>query len=235
MAVFKTKFLFLLVAWTLVSTANSFVAVHAADSRPPALAVVGDSLSAGYGMFADESWVALLEQRLADIGRPHRVINASISGETTQGGLTRLPRLLERHAPAILVIQLGGNDGLRGIDVATMEHNLARMIELGQAAGSEVILTGIRIPRNYADAYNEAFEAVYPALAARYDVPLVDFLLEGVALEPSLMQADGIHPNVEAQPRLLENMWPAVEEALARSRGQAAGELAASDVRRQTP
>ncbi len=233
MAVFKSKFLFILVAWALLACSTAFVAVHAADSQPPTLAVVGDSLSAGYGMFVDEGWVALLEARLDNIGRPHRVINASISGETSSGGLARLPRLLERHAPAILIIQLGGNDGLRGIDVPTLERNLARMIELGQSAGSAVILTGIRIPRNYNDAYYEAFEAVYPTLAERYDVPMVEFLLEGVALEPTLMQADGIHPNAAAQPRLLENMWPALEQALARSTPHA-DELAAAGPGGQT-
>ncbi|TVQ45978.1 MAG: arylesterase [Gammaproteobacteria bacterium] len=232
--VFKSKFLFFLVIWTLLAASSAFVAVRAADSPPPTLAVVGDSLSAAYGMFADEGWVALLEARLDDIGHPHRVINASISGETTSGGLARLPRLLERHAPAILIIQLGGNDGLRGIDIPTLEGNLARMIELGQSAGSAVILTGIRIPRNYNDTYYEAFEAVYPTLAERYDVPMVEFLLEGVALDPALMQADGIHPTAAAQPRLLENMWPALEQALALS-GARADELAASGPGGQTP
>ena len=216
MTVFKSRFLVLLVALGAVAIATAFAPARAADSSPPTLLVVGDSLSAGYGLFLEEGWVALLETRLAETGRPHRIVNASISGETSSGGLARLPRALARHQPAILIVQLGGNDGLRGIDIGTLRDNLARMIELGQGAGSEVILTGIKIPRNYRDEYYEAFEAVYQELAGRYDVPLVDFLLEGVALDPALMQSDGIHPNAAAQPRLLDNVWPAVEEALAR-------------------
>jgi acyl-CoA thioesterase I len=209
----------MVVALAALATANAYAPARAADSAPPTLLVVGDSLSAGYGLFLEEGWVALLETRLAETGRPHRIVNASISGETSSGGLARLPRALARHQPAILIVQLGGNDGLRGIDVDTLRDNLARMIELGQQAGSEVILTGIKIPRNYRDEYYEAFEAVYVELAGRFDVPLVDFLLEGVALDPSLMQGDGIHPNAAAQPRLLDNVWPAVEEALARRAG----------------
>lgn len=196
-------------------TATSYAAAEAADSSPPVLLVVGDSLSASYGMYMDEGWVSLLGARLQEAGHPHRIINASISGETSGGGLARLPRALDRHQPALVIIQLGGNDGLRGIDVDTLRNNLARMIELSQAAGSDVILTGIKIPRNYRDEYYEAFEAIYPALAEQFDVAVVDFLLEGVALDPALMQSDGIHPNVAAQPRLLENVWPAVEQVLA--------------------
>ena len=192
----------------------SYAAADAADSSPPVLLVIGDSLSASYGMYMDEGWVSLLGTRLAQTGHPHRIINASISGETSGGGLARLPRALERHQPALVILQLGGNDGLRGINVDTLRNNLARMIELSQAAGSEVILTGIKIPRNYRDEYYEAFEAVYPALAEQFDIAVVDFLLEGVALDPELMQADGIHPNVAAQPRLLDNVWPAVAQVL---------------------
>jgi acyl-CoA thioesterase-1 len=211
---FNSRFLVTLVA-LFVLTPGCYGAAVAADSRPPVLLVVGDSLSASYGLYMDEGWVALLDARLVEIGRPHRVVNASISGETSGGGLARLPRALERHQPALVIIQLGGNDGLRGINVDTLRDNLAAMIEASQAAGSDVILTGIKIPRNYREEYYEAFEAVYPSLAGQYDIPLVEFLLEGVALDPLLMQADGIHPTAEAQPRLLENVWPAVEQALA--------------------
>jgi acyl-CoA thioesterase I len=201
--------------WLLALTMALAAGIAQAEARPTLL-VMGDSLSAAYGIESDEGWVSLLQERLDGKAR---VINASISGETSSGGLARLPRALARHQPAILIVQLGGNDGLRGIDVDTLRDNLARMIELGQQAGSEVILTGIKIPRNYRDEYYEAFEAVYVELAGRFDVPLVDFLLEGVALDPSLMQGDGIHPNAAAQPRLLDNVWPAVEEALARRAG----------------
>lgn len=215
MSSFKSCFLVALLGLSALAAAMSYVTAEAADSPPPVLLVVGDSLSASYGMYMDEGWVSLLGARLAEIGHPHRIINASISGETSGGGLARLPRVLERHQPAVVIIQLGGNDGLRGIDVDTLRGNLERMIRLSKAAGSEVILTGIKIPRNYRDEYYEAFEAVYPALAAQFDIAVVDFLLEGVALDPELMQADGIHPNVAAQPRLLDNVWPEVLQVLA--------------------
>jgi acyl-CoA thioesterase I len=211
---FNSRFLIKLAA-LFVLASGSYGSALAADSQPPVLLVVGDSLSASYGLYMDEGWVALLDARLAEIGRPHRVVNASISGETSAGGLARLPRALQRHQPSLVILQLGGNDGLRGTKVDTLRENLAAMIEASHAAGSGVILTGIKIPRNYREEYYEAFEAVYPSLAQEYEVPLVDFLLEGVALDPLLMQADGIHPTAEAQPRLLENVWPAVEQALA--------------------
>ncbi len=221
MSSFKSCFLVVALILAVPVTQVPYAAAQAADSPPPVLLVVGDSLSASYGMYMDEGWVSLLGARLTEIGHPHRIINASISGETSGGGLARLPRALDRHQPALVIIQLGGNDGLRGIDVKTLRGNLARMIELSQAAGSEVILTGIKIPRNYRDEYYEAFEAVYPSLAAEFDVAVVDFLLEGVALDPALMQADGIHPNVAAQPRLLDNVWPAITQVLAIGDGRA--------------
>ena len=177
------------------------------DTAPPTLLVVGDSLSAAYGIERDAGWVALLAERVA-----HRaeVVNASISGETTGGGATRLPELLRQHDPDIVLLELGGNDGLRGLPPSQMSANLEGMIEKSQAAGAQVLLLGIDIPPNYGDAYRQAFTGVFRELADTHEVPLVPFLLEGVALDPGLMQDDGIHPTAEAQPRLLDNVWPSL-------------------------
>ncbi len=185
-----------------------------ADERQAVL-VVGDSLSAGYGMDADQTWVAMLETRLQEEGYGYRVINASISGDTTGNGLRRLPRALSIHQPEIVIIELGGNDGLRGLPVEVMRSNLESMIGKARAAGAMVVLAGILIPPNYGEDYANAFAAVYPALAAKYDLPLIPFFLDGVALDPSKLQADGIHPNTAAQPILLENVWRVLSPALA--------------------
>ena len=195
------------------------------DTAPPTLLVVGDSLSAAYGIERDAGWVALLAERVA-----HRaeVVNASISGETTGGGATRLPELLRQHDPDIVLLELGGNDGLRGLPPSQMSANLEGMIEKSQAAGAQVLLLGIDIPPNYGDAYRQAFTGVFRELADTHEVPLVPFLLEGVALDPELMQDDGIHPTAEAQPRLLDNVWPSLapllEEAGAASTSTASEE-----------
>ena len=173
----------------------------------PVIAVLGDSLSAGFGLEANESWVALLEARLADEGYGYRVVNASITGDTTAGGLSRLPGLLERESPKWLIVELGGNDGLRGLPVARMEQNLRQMIELSAAKGTQVVLAGIQIPPNYGQVYTDQFRTVFPNLAKEYDVALVDFILDGVALNPEFMQDDGIHPNALGQPQMLDNIW----------------------------
>ena len=185
-----------------------------AGSSGPVIAVLGDSLSAGFGLEPGQSWVSLLEKRLASEGYGYRVVNASITGDTTSGGLARLPGLLERESPAVVIVELGGNDGLRGLPVKRMAANLTRMVELVQGAGGQVVLTGIQIPPNYGRQYTEAFSAVYPSLAEQFALPLVDFILDGVALDPSLMQADGIHPNAKAQPLILNNVWPVLEDLL---------------------
>jgi len=158
-------------------------------------------------MELNQSWPRLLQNRLDDNRHQYRVMNSSITGETTQGGLTRLPRLLEKYQPDIVIIELGGNDGLRGLGVEVTRQNLVGMIEQSLAIGAHVILTGIRLPPNYGAGYVEQFEAMYADLAAEYGLSLVPFLMEGVALDPELMQGDGIHPNAQAQPRLLENVW----------------------------
>ncbi len=177
--------------------------------------MVGDSLSSGYGIDAEQSWVAMLEDRLRSEGYGYEVVNASIAGDTSAGGLARLPRLLEQHAPEILVIELGGNDGLRGQPVAALRDNLAKMIEQSLASGAEVLLAGIQIPPNYGGSYTQALSAVYPELAERYGVALVDFLLEGVALHDELMQPDGIHPNAAGQKVVFANVWRVLRPLLA--------------------
>lgn len=186
---------------------------HAGAGAPTVL-VIGDSLSAGFGIDAEQGWVALLQKRLDSEGYGYQVANASISGDTTTGGLRRLPRALEIHEPQVVIIELGGNDGLRGTPLKVIRQNLAEMIEQSLDAGASVVLAGIQIPPNYGNAYAEAFRDLYPALATAHGTALIEFFLEGVALDPGLMQADGIHPNAAGQPRLLENIWPVLEREL---------------------
>lgn len=165
-------------------------------------------------METDSAWPGLLQQRLDQNGYHWRVFNSSIAGDTTQGGLARLPRLLERHRPGIVVLELGGNDGLRGLPVEVTRSNLARLIELSQANGARVILAGVRLPPNYGAQYVERFEKNFPELAQAYGTGLVPFFMDGVALTAAMMQEDGIHPSVEAQPVLLDNLWPVLEPML---------------------
>lgn len=179
-------------------------------SAEPRLLVLGDSLSAAYGIPADQGWVRLLQRRLSDAGYPHRVINASISGDTTRGGLSRLPAALQKHEPQVVILELGGNDGLRGFGPALTQEHLRKMIDLARAAGARVLLLGVRLPANYGSAYADKFHQVYLDLAQQEQVALVPFFLEGVAETRAMMQADGIHPTAEAQPRILENVWPAL-------------------------
>ncbi len=176
--------------------------------------VLGDSLSAGYGIDVEQGWVALLEKRLKKEHKPATVVNASITGETSAGGRRRLPQLLQAHRPDIVIIELGGNDGLRGIAPAQTEANLAAMIELALQSRAKVLLLGMKLPRNYGPHFRERFEAVYRHLARRYPVVFVPFFLDEVALDDRLMQADGIHPNAAAQPRLLERIWPELKTML---------------------
>lgn len=176
--------------------------------------MLGDSLSAGYGVKIQEGWVNLLSERLATRGYGYRVVNASVSGETTQGGLARLPRALETHKPAIVIVELGGNDGLRGLPLATSRDNLRRIVELAIAAKARVVLVGMVIPPNYGPKYGQQFRDMYADLARRHPVAFVPFLLDKVALDPALMQADGIHANAKGQPQMLENVWPRLEPLL---------------------
>lgn len=180
---------------------------HAADADTPVILVVGDSLSAAYGIDAERGWVSLLQRRLKDKRIPGRVINASITGDTSHGGLSRLPAALKRYRPAVVILELGGNDGLRGLSLDVMRQNLVRMTQLARESGASVLLLGVRLPANYGSRYGERFHDVYREVARKTDVPLVDFFLEGVAETTALMQADGIHPSAAAQPRILENVW----------------------------
>lgn len=187
--------------------------MQANDARPTIL-VLGDSLSAGLGLDLEDSWVSLLQTRLDQEGYGYKVVNASISGDTTGNGLRRLPRALQLHQPEIVIIELGGNDGLRGISIDIMKSNLDKMIVKSQENDANIILAGMLIPPNYGEDYTSAFAAAYPTLAEKYNVPLIPFFMEGVALEDDMMQADGIHPNKRAQPILLENVWSTLRPTL---------------------
>ncbi len=199
--------LVLVAAWTSASVN----AEPLNEDTRPTLLVMGDSLSAAYGLEREEGWVSLLAERLDDKAQ---VINASISGETTSGGLQRFTDIIGQRQPDIVLLELGGNDGLRGLTPNQMQANLASMIEQSQEAGAQVLLLGIDIPPNYGQAYRDAFTGVFHSLAEEYDVALVPFLLEDIALDTQLMQSDGIHPTAEAQPIILDNVWPALEALL---------------------
>jgi acyl-CoA thioesterase I len=190
-------------------------ALPAADA--PTILVFGDSLSAGYGIDPARGWVSLLDAKLRAAGYTYRIVNASVSGETTAGGLARLPRALQTQRPALVILELGGNDGLRALPIGAMRDNLARMIQLCKDARLPVLLVGIRMPANYGPRFTTEFSAVYPELARRFGVSFVPFLLEGVASQASMMQPDGIHPNEQGQPLLLDNVWPALQKMLPRA------------------
>lgn len=194
--------------WTLASVAS------AATPAQRTIVVLGDSLSAGYGIKIQQSWVNLLAQRLASEGYGYRVVNASVSGETTQGGLARLPHTLDTHEPAIVIVELGGNDGLRGLPLALSRENLARIIELSSVAKARVLLVGMIIPPNYGPRYGQEFRDMFATLAEKYHVAFLPFLLDKVALRSGWMQADGIHANADGQPQMLENVWPKLKPLL---------------------
>lgn len=189
-------------------------APQAADSRQPVILMFGDSVSAGYGIRVERGWVNLLAQKISQLGYGFRVVNASVSGETTSGGLSRLPHALEVQHPSILILELGGNDGLRSLPLETTRDNLDKMIQLARAQSIKVLLVGMRLPPNYGERYTTGFQKMYADLAQQYKVPLVPFLLEKVALDPALMQADGIHPTEPAEPLLLDTVWPKLEPLL---------------------
>ena len=195
----------------LLSAAVSLLIAWPAAART--LLVFGDSLSAAYGLSPDQGWVHLLGERAARIDGWH-VVNASVSGETTAGGLRRLPADLARHKPAMVVIALGANDALRGQPIAGIRDNLEKMVRLARQARAEPVLVGIMIPPNYGIDYAEQFRALYPALAAKNRVPIVPFLLEGIADKPDLFQADQLHPAAPAQPIILDNVWKTLEPLL---------------------
>lgn len=178
------------------------------------LLVVGDSISAALGLETRQGWVSLLQQRLKTEGFEHKVINASISGDTSSGGLARLPALLAAHKPNLVIVELGGNDGLRGQAPAQLQQNLAAMVQQSQQAGAKVLILGMKLPPNYGQRYTTAFAAVFPNVGKDYQASLVPFFLDGVGGVPGMMQPDGIHPAVAAQPRLLDNVWPALQPLL---------------------
>lgn len=180
----------------------------------PAILIVGDSISAAYGMEQSQSWPALLSERLQEDGYAYRVFNSSITGETTEGGLTRLPRLLEMQTPAVVIIELGGNDGLRGLSLDVTRSNLQNMISQSTEVGAAVVLAGIQLPPNYGQTYTQRFASMFEELAQQHAIALIPFILEEVALDSALMQDDGIHPNASAQPVLLENVWVVLQPLL---------------------
>ncbi|MEH6591863.1 MAG: arylesterase [Halioglobus sp.] len=185
-----------------------------AMAAPKPILVMGDSISAAYGMSLEQGWVALLAKELDKTHPGTPVINASISGESTVGALQRLPPLLDQHQPGIVIIELGGNDGLRGYPLIQLRSNLLEMTKLAQASGAQVIIVPMEIPPNYGNRYTEGFRESYRIVASNTDSTLATFLLEGVATDPQLMQADGIHPKVEAQHILMSNFMPSIKELL---------------------
>ncbi len=185
-----------------------------AHAQGGVILVLGDSLSSAYGLDVKAGWVQLLQNRLDKQNTAYRVVNASISGDTTNGGAARLPSALEKHAPDVVVVELGGNDGLRGLPLTVTRANLERIIVDSQTAGARVLLLGMRLPPNYGPAYNDAFHAIYEQLANQYHVGRVPFLLDGVGGVDEMMQDDSIHPRAEAQPTMLDNVWPHLQPLL---------------------
>ena len=180
----------------------------------PTILIFGDSLSAGYGIDVDQSWAALLQTRLNDQDYEHRVVNASISGDTTEGGAARIDHAIATFAPSVIILELGGNDGLRGFPPARIRGNLDKIVTASKDSGAAVVLLGIRIPSNYGPRYSQLFEDVYRDIAETHAIPWIEFFMEGVARNEELMQNDGIHPNAAAQALLLDNAWPMIRDAL---------------------
>jgi acyl-CoA thioesterase-1 len=200
----------------LLALLSAGVVAAAPAPRERLLMVYGDSLSAAYGLRAEQGWVAQLQKRLDDQGYGYRVVNASVSGETTAGGRARLARALDAHQPELVILQLGANDGLRGLPVKDAQANLATMIQVIQKRKAQVLLAGIVMPPNYGARYADSFAGMYTTLGREFDVALIPFLLEGVALEASFLQADGMHPNAAGQPVVLETVWKHLKPLLER-------------------
>lgn len=202
------RFLFLL------NCLFSVLFCHAVHAESPKIVVYGDSLSAAYGIPKEQGWVNLLQNKLGAAGYPHQVINASISGETSSGGLSRIRNTLSQHKPELLILELGANDGLRGLPVSEMQSNLGQIIEIARQEKIRVLLLGMLIPPNYGPRYTQDFSNSYRKLAEKYSLPLLPFFLDGIAGKPELIQDDGLHPNAKAQPLLLENVWKALAPSL---------------------
>jgi len=186
-------------------------------AQPATLLVFGDSLSAAYGLKEAQGWVNLLEDKISESELNFKVVNASVSGETSTGGLARLPAMLENYNPDVVILELGGNDGLRGLPLNSLEKNLRTMVELISQTGARTLLTGIQIPPNYGRRYTKPFFEIYGNIANSENLALVPFLIDGIPQQPELMQADGIHPKAEAQHLILENVWPYLEPLLRES------------------
>jgi acyl-CoA thioesterase-1 len=184
----------------------------------PVILVVGDSLSAGYGIDIKQGWVALLEERLKTQGYGYRVVNASVSGETSVGARGRLQKLLELHRPNIMILEIGANDGLRGLPIAQTKDNLAAMLTLAKTAGVRVVVAGMQMPPNYGAKYTQEFAAVFVDVTKEHGQTLIPFFLDGVALDMQLVQADGLHPTAAAQPRLLDNVWQPLHPLLTKKK-----------------
>jgi acyl-CoA thioesterase I len=198
----------------LISLLFLFSTATATAAGSPTIVIFGDSLSAGYGIDVDQSWAALLQTRLKEQGYEHQVINASISGETTEGGATRIDAALQDFSPDLIILELGGNDGLRGFPASRMKVNLEKIVSRAKATGAAVILLGIRIPSNYGSRYSTAFENVFRQVSADLDVEWIEFFMAGIAMNDELLQNDRIHPNAAAQPILLDNAWPIISATL---------------------
>ncbi|MGH8138649.1 MAG: arylesterase [Steroidobacteraceae bacterium] len=190
------------------------IALQNAAASDRTLLVFGDSLSAALGLRPEQGWVALLDKRLQAQGYGYKVVNASVSGETTSGGLQRLPRALQLNRPQVLVLELGANDALRGLPLGLARQNLTRMVDLAKQAGARILLVGMRMPPNYGPRYTADFRQMYTDISTRYHLALVPFLLESVALDPSRMQDDGLHPNAKGEPAVLDTLWPQLEPLL---------------------
>lgn len=202
--------------WLLLACAPLIGHAEVNPPRAPTLLVLGDSVSAGYGLANGEGWVALLQARLKTQGYGYRVVNASVSGETTAGGLARLPRALAVHRPQIVVLELGGNDGLRGLSLERSRANLEDMVRLSKAAGAQVVLLGMKIPPNYGLRYARDFENLFREVARRHRLAFEPFFLERIALAPGMLQADGLHPTAKAQPIMLDAVWSTLKPLLRR-------------------
>ena len=208
---FVTKTRLFLVVLTVATMA---LAGRAAADSAFTLMVYGDSLSAAYGIDESQGWVELLSTKLAEEGYPYQVVNGSVSGETTTGGLSRLPAMLESYRPDLVILELGGNDGLRGLPLSAIRQNLVAMAEMSLKNGAEVLLAGIQIPPNYGPRYTEPFYQQFSDIAKELELPLVPFLIDGIPQQPELMQNDGIHPKAEAQSMIVDNVWPVLKPML---------------------
>lgn len=211
MTTILSKF-FLLVLLTIALLFNH--TANAGNKTANKILVLGDSLSSAYGIDTNEGWVALLQHQINEKGLAYTMVNASVSGDTTRTGLNRLSSALKAHTPTIVIVGLGGNDGLRGLPFSEMESSLSKIISLCQRNNAKVLLAGVRLPPNYGPAYNKRFAEVYQKLSTRYDVPLVPQILANVAERRELIQADGIHPKAAAQPQIAENIWMGLEPIL---------------------